>query len=124
MSLTLFESNTTDYTPPEAGTFTARLASLIDLGTQTSVWEGEEKRAHKVLLSFEITDAENRRSDDSPHTISKRFTASRRSSPATTQGAGEIFGGPWNGNQSVSHAQKICPVAKNVKALTSPKNAL
>lgn len=31
---------------------------------------------HKVLLSFEITDAENRRSDGSPHTISKRFTAS------------------------------------------------
>ena len=76
MSLTIAETTTTDYSPPEAGTFTARLASLIDLGTQASVWEGEEKRAHKVLLSFEITDAENRRSDGSPHTVSKRFTAS------------------------------------------------
>lgn len=76
MSLTIAETSTTDYTPPEAGTFTARLASLIDLGTQTSTYEGETKATKKVLLSFEITDAENRRSDGSPHTISKRFTAS------------------------------------------------
>lgn len=76
MSLTLSESNTTDYTPPEAGTFAARCVGLIDLGTQTSTYEGETKAAHKLLLQLEITDAENRRSDGSPHTISKRFTAS------------------------------------------------
>ena len=76
MSLTIFENTTTDYTPPEAGTFAARCASLIDLGTQTSVWEGEEKRAHKVLISFEVLDPDNRRSDGSPHLVSKRFTAS------------------------------------------------
>ncbi len=76
MSLTIAEASTTDYTPPEAGTFTARCTSVIDLGTQKTVWEGEEKQAHKVLLSFELTDAENRRADGSPHTVSKRFTAS------------------------------------------------
>lgn len=76
MSLTISENATTDYTPPEAGTFAARCASLIDLGTQTSVWEGEEKRAHKVLVSFEVLDPDNRRSDGSPHMVSKRFTAS------------------------------------------------
>ena len=76
MSLTISENATTDYTPPEAGTFAARCASLIDLGTQTSVWEGEEKRAHKVLISFEVLDTDNRRSDGSPHLVSKRFTAS------------------------------------------------
>ena len=76
MSLTISENTTTDYTPPEAGTFAARCASLIDLGTQTSVWEGEEKRAHKVLISFEVLDTDNRRSDGSPHLVSKRFTAS------------------------------------------------
>lgn len=76
MSLTISENTTTDYTPPEAGTFAARCASLIDLGTQTSVWEGEEKRAHKVLISFEVLDPDNRRSDGSPHLVSKRFTAS------------------------------------------------
>lgn len=76
MSLTIAETGTTDYTPPEAGTFTARCCALIDMGTQASVWEGEEKRAHKVLVSFEITDADNRRSDGSAHIVSKRFTAS------------------------------------------------
>ena len=76
MSLTISENATTDYAPPEAGTFAARCASLIDLGTQTSVWEGEEKRAHKVLISFEVLDTDNRRSDGSPHLVSKRFTAS------------------------------------------------
>lgn len=76
MSLTIAETSTTDYTPPEAGTFTARCTSVIDLGTQKTLWEGEEKQAHKLLLSFEITDNENRRADGSPHTVSKRFTAS------------------------------------------------
>lgn len=32
MSLTIAETITTDYTPPEAGTFTARLASLQAVG--------------------------------------------------------------------------------------------
>ncbi len=77
MSLTISDTTTTDeYTPPEAGTFTARCASLIDLGTQATEWEGKAKTAHKVLLSFEITDSENRRADSSPHLLSKRFTAS------------------------------------------------
>ena len=40
------------------------------------MWEGEEKRAHKVLISFEVLDTDNRRSDGSPHLVSKRFTAS------------------------------------------------
>lgn len=76
MSLTIAETGATDYTPPEAGTFTARCTSVIDLGTQKTVWEGEEKQAHKLLLSFELTDSENRRADGSPHTVNKRFTAS------------------------------------------------
>lgn len=76
MALTISENSTTDYTPPEAGTFSARCASIIDMGSQTSVFEGESKTAHKVLVTFEITDTDNRRSDGSPHTVSKRFTAS------------------------------------------------
>ena len=56
-------------------------------------------------------------------TIQKE-SANGRPAAAVARGAGEIFGGPWNGNHSVPHAQKICPVARNVKALTSPKNAL
>jgi len=75
MALTVSEGAGT-YTPPEQGTYAARLFGLIDLGTQTSTWEGEEKTAHKILLQFEITDAENRRDDGTAHTLSRRFTAS------------------------------------------------
>ena len=76
MSLTIAETGTTDYTPAPAGTYTARCTSLIDLGSQTSTYEGEAKTAKKVMLSFEITDCEARRNDGSPFIVSKRFTAS------------------------------------------------
>ncbi len=76
MSLTVSEGATGTYTPPEAGTFTARCIGLIDLGTQTAVYEGESKAARKLLMQFEVTDTDNRRSDGSAHILSKRFTAS------------------------------------------------
>ena len=76
MALTVSEGATGAYTPPEAGTFPARCCALIDLGTQTSTFEGETKAARKILVSFEITDSDNRRDDGSPHIVSKRFTAS------------------------------------------------
>lgn len=76
MSLTIAETGTTDYTPAPAGTYTARCTSLIDLGSQTSTYEGETKTAKKVMLSFEITDGDTRRNDGSPFLVSKRFTAS------------------------------------------------
>lgn len=75
MALTIAETGT-DYTPAPAGSYTARCSALIDLGAQTSLWEGETKTAHKVLLSFEITDSDTRRADGSAHIVSKRFTAS------------------------------------------------
>lgn len=76
MSLTVSEGASGTYTPPEAGTFTARCVGLIDLGTQASTFDGETKTAHKLLMQFEITDPDNRRDDGSAHIISKRFTAS------------------------------------------------
>lgn len=75
MALTIAE-NGTDYTPAPAGSYTARCCALLDMGTQTSVWEGETKTAHKVLMSFEISDNDTRRADGSAHVVSKRFTAS------------------------------------------------
>ena len=75
MSLTIAETGT-DYAPAPAGTYTARCCALIDLGTQTSVWEGESKTAHKVLMTFEITDPDTRRADGSAHVVSKRFSGS------------------------------------------------
>ena len=70
------ENTTATFTPPDAGTYTAVMRAMIDLGTQSSTYEGEHKSARKIMLKFEITDADNRRSDGTAHTVSKRFTAS------------------------------------------------
>ncbi len=82
MALTVSEGATSTFTPPEPGTFPARCCALIDLGTQVSTFEGEAKAAKKILVSFEITDPDNRRDDGSPHIVSKRFTASLHSKAA------------------------------------------
>lgn len=76
MSLTVSEGSSGTYVPCPPGSYPARLCALIDLGNQSTVWEGEQKTAHKVLLKFEITDPETRQDDGSAHTISRRFTAS------------------------------------------------
>lgn len=64
------------FTPCPAGTYQARCIRLIDMGTQTTDYQGETKTARKVLMGFEILDTEVRRDDGQPHVISKRFTAS------------------------------------------------
>jgi hypothetical protein len=77
MSLTLREESTgTKYEPIEAGTYPARVYQLIDLGTQVSTFEGEEKSARKVMIGFEICDPDMRREDGEPYLVKKRFTGS------------------------------------------------
>jgi hypothetical protein len=64
------------FTPCPAGTYQARCIRLIDMGTQTTDYQGKTKTARKVLMGFEILDTEVRRDDGQPHVVSKRFTAS------------------------------------------------
>lgn len=64
------------FEPCPAGTYPARLVRVIDLGTQTTEYQGEAKHAHKVLFTWEIVDPEARLADGSPYLISKRYTAS------------------------------------------------
>lgn len=70
------ETNTSTFTPPDAGSYPAVLRAMIDLGTQSSTFDGEAKSARKIMFKFEIVDPDNRRSDGTAHTVSKRFTAS------------------------------------------------
>ena len=72
MSLTLTESTATFELPP-AGPQAARCTRLIDLGTQTSDYQGEAKSARKVLLTWRLSEL---RSDGEPFQVSRRFTAS------------------------------------------------
>lgn len=64
------------YTPCPPGSYLARCCRLVDLGTQTTDYQGEAKTAHKVMCTFEILDSEARRDDGEPFTLSKRYTMS------------------------------------------------
>lgn len=64
------------FTPCPAGSYLARCVKLIDLGTQTTDYQGETKVARKLLVSFEVLDDETRRDDGTPYVLSKRYTAS------------------------------------------------
>lgn len=55
-----------------AGTFIATCYRFLDLGTQMTDYNGQQKTAHKILLSWEIAD--ELMDDGRPFTISKRYT--------------------------------------------------
>lgn len=63
-----------NFSPVPAGTYPAICYRVIDLGTQTTTYNGERKSAHKVMLSWEITDPETKMEDGRPFVISERYT--------------------------------------------------
>ena len=63
-----------DFTPPPAGTHLSICYRVIDLGTQQIDWQGQTKRQHKIMLSWEIPD--EKMEDGRPFTISQRYTFS------------------------------------------------
>ena len=48
------QAETKEFRNPDAGNYLGRLFSVIDIGTQTTMWEGQEKQQHKILLNFEL----------------------------------------------------------------------
>jgi hypothetical protein len=64
-----------DFEITPAGNHVGRCYRVIDLGTQETVYMGQSKKAHKVMLSFELL-GEDRMADDRPFSISKRYTVS------------------------------------------------
>lgn len=57
---------------PPAGTHMAVCYRVIDLGTQDSSYNGQAKRQHKILISWELPD--EKMADGRPFTISQRYT--------------------------------------------------
>jgi hypothetical protein len=57
------------------GVHVARCYRMVDLGTQESDWQGTKKRAHKIMISWELL-GEDRMVDGNAFTISKRYTLS------------------------------------------------
>lgn len=64
-----------DFELAPVGVHPARCYRVIDLGTQTTEWQGQTKKAHKVMLTWELL-GDERMADGRPFSISKRFTAS------------------------------------------------
>lgn len=63
-----------DFTPAEAGTFTARCARIVDLGTQEGEYKGKKTSRRKVAVYWEIPD--QRTESDDPMLVRKMYTAS------------------------------------------------
>lgn len=87
-------STTSSFAPCPPGSYPARCCRLIDLGTQTSTFDGQFKTAHKVLLGFEILDAEARRGDGDPYVLSKRYTLSLHEKSALSKDLSTWRGSP------------------------------
>jgi hypothetical protein len=62
-----------DFQPAPAGVHSARCCDVRDLGMVKSSWQGVEKEAHKILVSWMISEL---REDGKPFLVSKRYTAS------------------------------------------------
>lgn len=74
--MVISESTSASFAPCPPGSYLARCVRVIDMGTQTTDYQGEVKTNRKVLLGFEILDDEARRDDGTPHILSKRYTTS------------------------------------------------
>jgi hypothetical protein len=75
MGLTVHETAGGNFEIAPAGTHPARCYSILDMGTQTSEYQGETKASRKVLLQWELL-GDERMEDGRPFTVSKRYTAS------------------------------------------------
>lgn len=74
-------STNSDFKLPPAGSFSARLYRLIDIGTQTTEWMGKKKMQRKIIAMFELHGEDNDgqpliTNDGKPLVVSKRYTLS------------------------------------------------
>lgn len=66
--------NETEFQLVPEGTWPAICYRVIDLGTQKTSYQGQEKHQHKVLISWEICDDETKMDDGRPFTIGQNYT--------------------------------------------------
>lgn len=62
-----------DFEIPAAGAVVGRCYMVADLGTQDTSFQGKPKKAHKILLSWELAETME---DGRPFSISSRYTLS------------------------------------------------
>jgi len=75
------ESNSGGFTPVPSGMHLARCYRIVDLGTQKTVWQGQEKFQRKIMVQFEIHSEDDQGNPlltdkGDPLSISKNYTLS------------------------------------------------
>jgi hypothetical protein len=63
-----------DFVLPPEGPTPAICYRVIDIGTQTSSFQGEEKHQHKVIIGWELKGEETIMDDGQPMSIHQRYT--------------------------------------------------
>jgi hypothetical protein len=63
-----------DFEPPPAGAHVAVCFRILDLGTQTTNFQGQVSHKHQIMISWELP--EEKMADDRPFSISKKYTYS------------------------------------------------
>jgi len=105
------------YSPVPAGTHQAVCYSVIDLGTQEYEYQGEHKKAHKVMMTFEIPEERiDIDGESKPRVISKEYTASFHEKANLRKDIGSWFSGKFPdgdlGNLLKNHIiGKVCLIS-------------
>lgn len=66
-------SGNSDFQIPDAGAVVGRCYMVADLGTQDTTYKGTPKKAHKILIAWELAQSMD---DGRPFAISSRYTLS------------------------------------------------
>lgn len=69
----LRDTGSGDFEQPEPGSYAAVCYKSIDIGTQTSEYNGETKKQHKIVIAWEL---DEKMADGRPFTIAQFYTAS------------------------------------------------
>jgi hypothetical protein len=136
----LTENTASSFTPCPAGSYLASLRRIVDLGTQTSTFEGKTSSARKVLLTWEIVDPDTFTDDGKPYLVSKRYTRSLHEKSALRRDLASWRGRDFTPEElkgfdldgiagkncmlSVVHADKAGSTFANVGAVMKPPKGL
>ena len=73
------ESKVMEFRNPDAGSYLGRCISIVDIGTQKTVFEGVETQRHKIVINFELFGDDSQGPlliDGKPLVVYKRYTLS------------------------------------------------
>jgi len=129
-------SNDKEFEQPPQGNHVAVCYRVIDLGTQTTTFNGEEKTAHKIMLGWELVD--EMMEDGKPFSVNNRYTLSGHPKATLRKTLESWRGRPYRDDElpfdtakllgqpcmiNVTHTTKDGKTYANVAAVTPiPKN--